>query len=50
MSFVFVQREDGIRDYDVSGVQTCALPIFGGGVIVGRGWYGSGGGWGIGLY
>ena len=25
-SFVF-QAEDGIRDYDVTGVQTCALPI-----------------------
>src|SRR6202521_3239335 len=24
--FVF-QAEDGIRDYDVTGVQTCALPI-----------------------
>ena len=23
----FVQAEDGIRDYDVTGVQTCALPI-----------------------
>ena len=22
------QAEDGIRDYDVTGVQTCALPIF----------------------
>ena len=25
----FFQAEDGIRDYDVTGVQTCALPIFG---------------------
>src|SRR5688500_20067199 len=24
----FVQAEDGIRDYKVTGVQTCALPIF----------------------
>ena len=24
---VFFQAEDGIRDYDVTGVQTCALPI-----------------------
>ena len=24
--FLF-QAEDGIRDYDVTGVQTCALPI-----------------------
>ena len=26
--FFFFQAEDGIRDYDVTGVQTCALPIF----------------------
>src|ERR1022692_3480604 len=25
--FFFFQREDGIRDYKVTGVQTCALPI-----------------------
>ena len=25
----FFQAEDGIRDYDVTGVQTCALPIYG---------------------
>src|SRR5699024_11738344 len=25
----FVQAEDGIRDRNVTGVQTCALPIFG---------------------
>ena len=37
-SIFFFQAEDGIRDYDVTGVQTCALPIcavalgFGGGV------------------
>ena len=24
---VFFQAEDGIRDYKVTGVQTCALPI-----------------------
>src|ERR1039457_5689746 len=24
---VFLQAEDGIRDYKVTGVQTCALPI-----------------------
>src|SRR5256885_10595363 len=29
MSFFFFQAEDGIRDYKVTGVQTCALPIFG---------------------
>src|SRR5256885_9470851 len=29
MLFVFFfQAEDGIRDYKVTGVQTCALPIF----------------------
>src|SRR5690554_6019358 len=28
MSFFFFQAEDGIRDADVTGVQTCALPIF----------------------
>src|SRR5699024_1954580 len=26
--FVFFQAEDGIRDRNVTGVQTCALPIF----------------------
>src|SRR6266566_5326682 len=25
--FLFFQAEDGIRDYKVTGVQTCALPI-----------------------
>src|SRR5699024_11347407 len=30
---VFFQAEDGIRDRNVTGVQTCALPIY---VIVGR--------------
>src|SRR5699024_11495736 len=25
---IFVQAEDGIRDRNVTGVQTCALPIF----------------------
>src|SRR5205807_7687346 len=29
--FFFFQAEDGIRDYKVTGVQTCALPI-----LVGR--------------
>src|SRR5690606_40505207 len=29
LSFVFFfQAEDGIRDFHVTGVQTCALPIF----------------------
>src|SRR5256885_17170537 len=27
MFFLFCQAEDGIRDYKVTGVQTCALPI-----------------------
>ena len=27
LSFFFFQAEDGIRDYKVTGVQTCALPI-----------------------
>src|SRR5205807_6810389 len=31
--FFFFQAEDGIRDYKVTGVQTCALPIF----VVGSG-------------
>ena len=26
--YFFFQAEDGIRDYDVTGVQTCALPIY----------------------
>src|SRR5437667_12107934 len=28
--FFFFQAEDGIRDRDVTGVQTCALPILAG--------------------
>src|SRR5947207_4918508 len=28
MSVFFFQAEDGIRDHCVTGVQTCALPIF----------------------
>src|SRR5256885_5003148 len=27
LSIFFFQAEDGIRDYKVTGVQTCALPI-----------------------
>src|SRR5690606_40112711 len=27
-SFFFFQAEDGIRDFHVTGVQTCALPIY----------------------
>src|SRR5688500_20334498 len=26
--YFFLQAEDGIRDYKVTGVQTCALPIY----------------------
>src|SRR2546426_12554686 len=37
--FFFFQAEDGIRDYKVTGVQTCALPIsMLGRDIVGRRW------------
>src|SRR5206468_4776742 len=32
--FFFFQAEDGIRDLIVTGVQTCALPIFLGGLVV----------------
>src|SRR5205807_6283073 len=28
VTLFFFQAEDGIRDYKVTGVQTCALPIF----------------------
>src|SRR5256885_8788657 len=28
VTIFFFQAEDGIRDYKVTGVQTCALPIF----------------------
>src|SRR5258706_9166947 len=28
--FFFFQAEDGIRDWSVTGVQTCALPIYAG--------------------
>src|SRR5256885_7154904 len=28
VEYFFFQAEDGIRDYKVTGVQTCALPIF----------------------
>src|SRR2546430_12541128 len=29
----FFQAEDGIRDLTVTGVQTCALPIYGAGLV-----------------
>src|SRR5690606_40841739 len=36
-AFFFFHAEDGIRDFHVTGVQTCALPIYGaaGRVLVG---------------
>src|SRR3712207_9273224 len=40
--FFFFQAEDGIRDIGVTGVQTCALPIFDGGTA-GDGGAGGGG-------
>src|SRR5690606_39329257 len=42
--FFFFQAEDGIRDFHVTGVQTCALPIFGGdgGKVGGQGLGGTG--------
>src|ERR1039457_1168902 len=36
--FFFFQAEDGIRDYKVTGVQTCALPIWCSGGWSGRRW------------
>src|SRR6266852_8659630 len=33
-SFFFFQAEDGIRDATVTGVQTCALPIYARGEIL----------------
>src|SRR5256885_6932546 len=34
-NFFFFQAEDGIRDYKVTGVQTCALPIWQNALTVG---------------
>src|ERR1022692_3085415 len=34
--FFFFQAEDGIRDYKVTGVQTCALPIYDGEADIGN--------------
>src|ERR1022692_2637648 len=36
--FFFFQAEDGIRDYKVTGVQTCALPIWFGDLVTMR-WF-----------
>src|SRR2546429_7284378 len=33
LCFFFFQAEDGIRDVAVTGVQTCALPIYGDAVL-----------------
>src|ERR1022692_5170183 len=41
--FFFFQAEDGIRDYKVTGVQTCALPIIRESVTISRGTTGGGG-------
>src|SRR5438874_4999448 len=35
-AFFFFQAEDGIRDLYVTGVQTCALPIFSGRDVLDR--------------
>ena len=34
--FFFFQAEDGIRDHCVTGVQTCALPIYESSIAIGR--------------
>src|SRR6266446_8080187 len=39
--FFFFQAEDGIRDYKVTGVQTCALPIW----CAGASWASGSGRW-----
>src|SRR6266498_5825496 len=36
-SFFFLQAEDGRRDADVTGVQTCALPIYAAELLAGAG-------------
>src|SRR5256885_4424713 len=50
MGLFFFQAEDGIRDYKVTGVQTCALPISGSSMLETHGCDGlcalrSAGGW-----
>ena len=37
--FFFFQAEDGIRDWSVTGVQTCALPICSNGSLFRNGWF-----------
>ena len=34
IGYFFFQAEDGIRDWSVTGVQTCALPISAGGEAI----------------
>src|SRR5947209_18102159 len=41
MRVFFFQAEDGIRDIGVTGVQTCALPIFPSRVGIQLGWRGN---------
>src|SRR5204862_3431357 len=43
--FFFFQAEDGIRDLYVTGVQTCALPIYHLHPLFGRGRRADAGGW-----
>src|SRR5207249_10944508 len=38
--FFFFQAEDGIRDRNVTGVQTCALPIYRGPILTVANWSG----------
>src|SRR5690606_40021834 len=35
-TFFFFQAEDGIRDFHVTGVQTCALPIWASSAVIPR--------------
>src|SRR2546430_15686810 len=44
MCFFFFQAEDGIRYLTVTGVQTCALPIFYFATVLARVFYGGGSG------
>src|SRR5690606_41135892 len=37
--YFFFQAEDGIRDFHVTGVQTCALPIFAAAHAGHHGWH-----------
>src|SRR5699024_11275275 len=46
-TFFFFQAEDGIRDRNVTGVQTCALPIYNGSEFLNHGVVGWAGDLGI---